>query len=564
MTKANWKKMLSLILTCVMTVSILAGCGNEKEQESSVPSSSTDEVSSQTETESTEKVPELEPVTLKWYVRGGEKEGSRDVEEAFNALLAEVLPNTTVEFTFVTSYSKNWAMFISGGEEMDIAWNGSSTPMLQDAMDGNLMPLDDLIEEYAPNLQADRESWPNAYETGVYEGVTYAIPCVQPIVHASQYINVGVEFYEYMDVDAFVAELRSNTKMTYKMLDILEDAHEAGMADGVYKIGETNWGAFNGLELATRGYMPLGAASNNMWFDPEAENPVPMHLFELPEVKMLLDRYAKWYDKGWFTDTVILDQLPAEALFTADVEQSWTGFWGNADENGIEFIDVAEGNDYYRIYMCAPEDGYIGTSNFGSENTYYVIPYTAKNPERAMMVINLLHDEVGTIGNELYNMLAYGFEKDSEEAEKYGWFNYAVVDSDDGQKMMDVSARGDAANMHSLYNWTLGNTYRVLHDGGENTLLKRKEYAMNYYEDIYPLLKETPLAGMTPNYNAVANEVGNVNNAVAEYEGQLKCGVGGVDGIDALYDKAMSALKSAGLDTIKAEMQAQIDAYMNK
>ena len=122
MKKSKATKLLSLILTLAMCMSILAGCGNEKQQEESSVSSSEQEESSQAESvaSSTEEEKELEPVTLKWYLDAKEMEGSADVGKAFNAKLAELLPNTTVEFTYVEGYKDNWPMFLSGGEKMDI------------------------------------------------------------------------------------------------------------------------------------------------------------------------------------------------------------------------------------------------------------------------------------------------------------------------------------------------------------------------------------------------------------------------------------------------------------
>lgn len=556
MKKSKLKKMLSLILTCAMCMSILAGCGEEKQEQGKTDSES--ESVSKAQTEATEEGKELEPVTLKWYLDATEKEGSADVEEAFNALLAEVLPNTTVEFTYVESYADNWPMFMSGGESIDIAWAGWSTPFLQDVMDGNLLPLTDLIEEYAPNLQNEWATWQASYNSAVYEDEIYGIPGIQPIVLESQWFSVGETFYNYIDNDALVKELRSSKKLTSELLDIVEAGIEAAIADGAFEVGKTTWGCMSGLSYATRGYMMLGGQGYNMWYDPEAENPVPMHMWELPEVQLLIERYVEWTDKGWYTESQILNQMPEGALAVFGFTRNWNANWANADEKGYEFISRDDQEGYYKILAAASGEGYVGPTNFGSENTYLVIPYTAENPERAIMLIDLLRDEVGTIGNELMNMLCYGFAKDSEEAEKYGWFNYAVGESEDGQMMVDTTARGDAASKHELYNWAIGNTYKTLHDGSTLTTAAAKEYALNYYETIYPTLKVTPLAGMFVDFSGLENEFGNVESVFAEYENQMNYAVGGME----LYEEVMKKMNDAGLDKIREELQSQIDAYI--
>lgn len=554
MKKSKLKKMLSLILVCAMCMSILAGCGEEKQQQGKNDSES--ESVSKAQTEATEEGKELEPVTLKWYLDATELEGSADVEEAFNALLAEVLPNTKVEFTYVESYADNWPMFMSGGESMDIAWAGWSTPFLQDVMDGNLLPLTDLIEEYAPNLQNEWATWQASYNSAVYEDEIYGIPGIQPIVPESQWFSVGGNFYEYLDNDAFAEELRSSKKLTSKLLDIIEAGIEAAIADGKFEVG--NFGCMSGLAYATRGYMMLGSSTYNMWYDPEAENPVPMHMWELPEVQLLIERYVEWTDKGWYTESQLLNQMPEGVFEVVGYYSDWVANWANADERGYELIPTDRFEDYYKVRAAAPGEGYVGPTNFGSESTYLVIPYTAENPERAIMLIDLLRDEVGTIGNELINMLCYGFAKDSEEAEKYGWFNYAVGESEDGQMMVDTTARGDAASKHGLYNWAIGNTFKTMHDGSILTTAAAKEYALNYYETLYPTLKVTPLAGMLVDFSGLANEFGNVESVFAEYENQMNYAVGGME----LYEEVMKKMNDAGLDKIREELQSQIDAYI--
>lgn len=569
MKKQMFKKMLSLTLASVLSVSILAGCGEQKQEESSATSDSaaTSTEVSQTEVASstTEEEPvELEPVTLKVYMRGGEKEGTKDVAEAFNAKLAEVLPNTTVEFTWVTSYGTNWSMFTAGGEEMDIAWCGYQTSVQQDIVDGVLLPLDDLIAEYAPNIQEEMSIWEDIYATSTYEGALYGIPCVQPNVKESQSFIIRKEFYEYMDIDAFIAELRSSKKLTSKMLDIMEDAVEAAIASGKYEVGKLDWAAPSGMYFALMGYLPLGNY-NNIFFDPEAENPVPLHWYEIPEVKMSLERWAEWYDRGWYTETQILGKMPEGTRQTvAQNLWNWGSNWSSADENGIYFVDNSDPTKASYYVLCyEPEEGYVGASNIGSADSYTVIPYTAKNPERAMMLINLLHDEPGTVGNDLANMLAYGFEQNSAEAKKYGWFNYTAVE-EDGQLKVDTSTRGEAPNMHSLYNWVVGNTFKLMHDGGTLTTTASKEYAMKYYTETYPKLKVTPLAGMVVDYSELTQELVDVENIRVEYDTDLSYGTCGAAGVDALYEEFMNKMNNAGLTRIKETLQAQIDAYIAK
>lgn len=570
--RTNLKRMLSLVLAMVLCMGAFAGCNTVKPQETQ-SSDKPKETQGQTQpVETTEK--ELEPVTLKWYLDAAncpEKEGTADVLEAFNKKLADVLPNTTVEFVFIADWKTNWPLLLAGGEKMDIVWQGWSTNFLADVQDGNIMDITSLVNEYAPNIAAEQALWASAYATATLDGSLYGIPNVQPVVQQAQSVDVAEILYPYFDFEAMRAELNANTHMTAKMLDIIEEAIQKAIDAGTITVGDPSWylDLSYVLGFGCLGYLPLGTTGNGFKFDPEDENPKPLYIYEIPEMQMTIQRLAQWYDKGWITETQLLGQLPEGARTTVIPRgETWNLNWSLADENGYQKVPATTNKpgaqEVTRIFANTPEEMYVGTSIFGLENSYKIIPYTAENPERAMMLLNLLHDEVGTPGNELLNLLCYGFEKDSAEAKEYGWFNYALSTDADGQPLMDISARGDAQSKHNFENWIVGNTYKVLHDGGSLTTVASKEYGMSYYENVYPTLKRSALADMVVDYAPVQLEVTAIKAVLKEYKTQFSGGSGGVAKVEDLYNACMAKLEEAGLSKVKAELQAQIDAFMAK
>lgn len=550
------KRILALILALVMMLSLI-GCGNQNE----TPVAGTDPVAEAPEKDNETEPVELEPVTLQFVYRYGEREKSQDVIEVFNEKLAEVLPNTTVEFTFVDDYATSWPLFLAGGETMDIAWAGFETPFQQDVKDGNLIGLSALIEEYAPHIQEEMEIWPDAYNSATLDGEVWGIPCIQPTVAESQQFIYSPAIQPYLDEAELAAELHANHKMTEKTLDILEEAVQKGIDDGAFVVGSPSWYILPEIIRggALLGYMPLGAAGYNMYFDPEAENPVAMHIWEIPEYKMMVERFAEWYDKGWVTETQVLGQLPEGAQGLFYFYEPWNSSWADADENGSKVLY----EDGTKTMMTnKPTDAYVGTSVFGSKDTYLTIPYTSENPERAMMLIDILRDgDVNGVGYELMNLLCYGFEKSSPEAEKYGWWGYTAEEID-GQ--MQVVPDPDDVNMnkHLWWNWAVFNTFKVMHDGGALTTTAAKEYALNFYTDVYPQLKKTALAGMTVDFSNLVDEFDSISTVYAEYDNQFISGCGGTANVDSLLSDAMAKINQAGLEAIKADLQAQIDAYI--
>ena len=567
MKNVTIKKLLSLGLTSSMLLGSLAGCGNQAAE--SGESQLSDKISSESsiaseETKVSESAePELEPVTLKWYYNGEEGEGTEDVIEVFNKKLAEVLPNTTVEFVFDSDYITNWPMYMAAGEKIDIAWAGYDTDWLQNAKDGNFTSLTDLVTtELAPNLVKEMEIWAESYETSTYNGELYAIPNIQPTSAEAIGWRILPELEPYLDVEALMTELHATTKATAKQFELMEEAIEKALADGAFE-------KYPGWKIDTvvaqwgrRGYLNTSVAE--MYIDATAENPKVMHLYEIPEFKMAVEYVAKWYDKGWITDSQLLGQLPEGTASVWTLSMAYNQSWVDANEIGVKNYGVDSADKYEKLMLLTnqPEQCYSGFVSV-RPTASLVIPYTSENPERAIMLLNILHDEVGTIGNDLLNLLCYGFEKNSEEAKEYGWFNYEAVE-EDGQLKVDTSVRGEASSKHGMTNWKIGNTYKVMHDGGSLTTTASKERAMLYYTEIYPNIVVTAVSGMkSPSDDDVTVQRDNMKAVFNEYKAQVYAGCGGLDKVDSLLATALDKLKEAGMEDVRECLQSQIDDYIS-
>ena len=560
MKNGTIKKLLGLVITLTLAACGLTGCGSQKTESSE--SQVSDQVSSESSavTETSESVePELEPVTLKWYYNGTEGEGTEDVIEVFNKKLQEVLPNTTVEFVFDGDYATNWSMYMAAQEKIDIAWAGYDTSWMKNAQDGNFTVLTDLVnEELAPNLVAEMEIWTDSYASCSYNNELYAIPNIQPTVDEATAWRILPELEPYLDVEALMEDFHTTTKATAKQFDLLEEAIKKAIEDDAFS-------AYPGWKIDTtivqwgfRGYL---SPASNIYIDPELEDPEVLHVCELPEFKMAVEYVAKWYDEGLITDSQLLGQLPEGTATIIAISNKQT--WAGANEIGVKDFGVDSSDKYEKLLLLTnkPEQGYIGNVS-KNPTASLVIPYTSENPERAIMLINLLHDEVGTPGNDLLNLLCYGFEKSSEEAKEYGWYNYEAVE-EDGQLMVDTSVRGDAPSMHSMTNWKIGNTYKVMHDGGSLTTTANKERAMQFYTEVYPNRIKSVIAGWkVPDLDeSVSVQYENMTAIYKEYKDQLYNGCGGTDKVDDLFETVLNKLKDAGLEDVREWYKNQIDAY---
>ena len=269
---------------------------------------------------------------------------------------------------------------------------------------------------------------------------------------------------------------------------------------------------------------------------------------------MAIERMQKWADLGYFTQAQIAGQAQEGAIEILSVNGTTSGSWQGADERGVKTATGNDGNEKVLLLLDKPEQNYVGTSSF-SFATAQVIPYTSKNPERAMMLLNLLHDEPGTVGNDLMNLLCYGFEANSEEAAEYGWANYTAVEQD-GQLYVDPSIRNGADSKHTMTNWVMGNTYKIMHDGGSMTTAENKAYSLDFWENKYPTFQTCLITNMQPTSLDISTELESIKVIDSEYKDQLKLG-GGLD----LMNECLDKMNASGLETIKENLKAQIDAF---
>ena len=515
MKNVTIKKFLGVTMALAMLSTTFAGCGKKETAESTATKNTSQSVEKTEEASKvTEEVAELEPVTLTIHLPGKELEGTKDVIEAFNAKLADILPNTTVEFELhgtYGEYGEAWSMLLAGKEKMDIAWAGWTTPMLNDVKDGSLMGVSSMINESTPNLLDEIETFSTHAASFTYEGEIYGIPCVQPTTFESQGFFFSPMIEPYLDVEAMIDELRNNHKLTERVLDLMEAAVQAAIDAGAIKVGDLSWNIpVAGMALGLKGYLD---ASHHMVFDPLSGNMEILYEWEVPEMQMCYERFAKWYDWGWLTESQVVGQLPEGSTQLFGFVHQYNQSWIDADERGMikDLKNNSDGNLWTLILSNRPEDFCQGFSDFGGFSSYLVIPYYAENPERSMMLLDLLRGDVGTPGNDLLNLLCYGFEENSPEAKKYGWCNYTAVE-EDGQLKVDTTVRNGAESKHSITNWVIGNTFKTMHDGSALTTAGKKNYALKYWDEVYPYVRKTPASGMGYDPEAFRDDLADMMN----------------------------------------------------
>ena len=104
-----------------------------------------------------EKINNDEYVELEWYCRlDPVKPGVDDVMEVFNQYLMDQGLNCTVNAHFfpAADYTQKMSTMVSAGQELDFLHLGNVFPFVQNAQDGVLAPIEELLPVYAADTFA--------------------------------------------------------------------------------------------------------------------------------------------------------------------------------------------------------------------------------------------------------------------------------------------------------------------------------------------------------------------------------------------------------------------------
>ena len=136
-------KSLALLISAMMAATCFTGCGAKAPASASTATS--------TAASATEEKTELEPVELTWLLRIPEQPDAQAVLDELNKRLKEEI-NATLKIQFIdaVAYPEKTKLKISSGEEFDIMFTSAGYDFYDYATKGAFVPLDELLEKYAP------------------------------------------------------------------------------------------------------------------------------------------------------------------------------------------------------------------------------------------------------------------------------------------------------------------------------------------------------------------------------------------------------------------------------
>ena len=298
----------------------------------------------------------------------------------------------------------------------------------------------------------------------------------------------------------------------YKDLETLKQAGEKYILRMTDKTITENFGMYMGFDTLVSSFTP-GAV---YYAD---EKPVVVNQFASAEFKAVAEQMKAWSDAGYIPTDILTSEVDGK-LFAVDSNPAYKP-GGDASESASRGYNV--------ISMPV---GSTALTTSGIVATNLAVGATSQNPERALAFINLLNTDA-----ELMNIICHGVEG----------VDYEFVDKDNN---VIKAIEGGYPGNHSFLVGNVFNEYYV--DASQ----------VGSWEETAKLNGEAAascILGFSFNAEPVATEIAAMQAVITELLPALS--VGQVDDVASYIDDMNAKLEAAGLSTVLAEMQAQIDAW---
>ena len=307
--------------------------------------------------------------------------------------------NVDIEFQHpaVGSESESFSLMLTQSVLPDIIsgeWRTFQGVGAQKAIDdGLIIPLNDLLEEHAPNfmkLMEDNPEWKRQATTD--EGVFYGFP----YIYQSRLANSFVGFQIRQDwLDKLDLTMPANIDEWYSVLKAFKenDLNGNGEADEIPFAPSPNHNRISAFKLA----YGLSPYFNGFYLD---KNGKVQHTYLAEEYASYLKTMAAWYAEGLIDpEYITLDRNMLTSKMTSNlVGSTYAGYGMGFLGNWTSIMRNAGDEDYFLVGSVFPEtaDGVAhGYSDLYVTPSFYAISADCKNPELAVQLFDYLYSPEG-------------------------------------------------------------------------------------------------------------------------------------------------------------------------
>ncbi len=455
---------------------------------------------------------EIVELVIETVTFGAENPGIPAVEEAVNQI---TVPTIGVRVRLldvsIQQHAQRVSMMIENNEPLDLVMAGLTLPMVSMAADEMLLPLDELVEEFGPDIRA---LFGDQLSAGRVGDRLYAIPGDAYCARSGGIV--------YNQTIAKAAGVTVPDPCTLEDLDRVFAAVKAydpdlyGMAFETGDVSIMNY--FFELENCGSGIFAFGVT-----FDPQGSTELE-NLFSSKQYRDFCHKTREWLEKEYLpTDAMTGGILPGTRMASGQIFCQPTSF---APIEGPTSRSVSSQQTWVLVQTT-----HALSSTSAIQERMWAVPVTSAHPDKAVQFLNLLYSD-----ERLANLLSNGIEN----------VHFTRV----SPHVIQSTKAGDYRRVFTRF----GDQAKVDH-----WLPSTEDFAAEMIAFENEALVSRTL-GYTFDSAAVAREVEAVNAVIASYTPALECGlVTDVDGALMIFNQE---LKKAGIDQIIAENQRQLTAWL--
>jgi putative aldouronate transport system substrate-binding protein len=508
----KFKTIGALWIVLMLGLSLLGACGDNTATPAASPAVGAANTPAATGANSAANLPPVE-LTLTW--RAVPQPDTQLVQDELNKVLKAKI-NATVKLNPIdpASYEQKIKLAFAANEKMDLLFTASWTNNLWTYIaQGNLLPLDDLLAKQAPKLFA---SMPASVWNGLrVNGKIYAVP------NQSLFVQPwGAQIRKDL-AEKYKLDLNSLTK--YEDLEpFLKAVKEGEGITPIYSDDQTGGFIFRPTNYKFDAIVDLAGVVVKT-DDPELK---VFNEYATPEFRQAVELARKWYQAGYYTK----DPLPTADAVSAMINGKYALVLHQTGPD-VPASNKARFNRDFVVKSFSPQV-YLTTTGIASN--LLAISRTSTNPQRAMMLLELLNNDV-----ETFNLLAKGVE-----GKHWTW-----VDKDKKLIGLPSGVTPQTSGYNPNTDWAFGNVFNGYYITPDQVGVWQKDAQLN---------KAAPASqalGFAADLTKLNTEAAQVNTVIKQYAYPLMKGqMDPTGGIAEFLNK----LKAAGQDKIIEEVQSQI------
>lgn len=508
-----------IALGLLMTMLLQACSGNSGGK--TEPSKSVGETKAPAATEAS-KEPELEPYEVSITYFGTPERDVALVEEKLNEFFKEKI-NATVKLNPITSaeYKQKTELMMNSGEKMDLVFTASWLDFFSNVTKGAFIELDELLDQYGAGIKEQLN--PLYLEAPRMDGKLYAIPTNKEITQ-SRAITMRKDIVDKYKIPLETIKTTADLEPWMKVIkenepDMIPNFVSGGGGDGAMYEQNSNYRPVG----PTPGKLALFFYDYTQTGDIKIISALDQQIVDIN--KSEFERARKWYELGYTNS----DAATSSTSVTDMRKQGKIWYQNTVWKPGADIeLNLATNNEYEFISNVIDEP--IVTTDL-TTGSMFSISRTSKDPARAMMVLNYFHTDPYVV-----NLIVHGIED----------VHYKKV----GDNRIEPIA--DSGYGTSGLFWVVGNQMiNYLKPGQPDDLYTNW---IKYNNEA----KRSPLLGFVFKDTNVKNEVTQLTAIATEYKA---ISTGGIANPIKLLEERNKKFEEAGIEKVRAEIQAQVDAW---